>query len=153
MAVSFLCFSAFAHEVHLFVTTEGDVLRGRLLYNDHDPAVGAAVTLSDDLGRERTSTETDSDGRFGVVLPAAGEYRIAAETVDGHRADEIVAVTKEAFDAHTGSVGADSPRMEELMERMDHLEHRTGLRDVLGGIGYVLGFLALFVLLKKRRNG
>jgi hypothetical protein len=52
------------------------VLRGRLIPAQGDPAGGAVVILLDSAGVERGRTVSGPSGNYGFVAPAAGRYRI-----------------------------------------------------------------------------
>jgi hypothetical protein len=57
------------------------VVEGRVAHGTGEPIDGALVVLLDLAGARKAGTLTDAAGRFRIVAPAAGEYRIQAERI------------------------------------------------------------------------
>lgn len=158
-AICLLSIAAFAHDMNLFVHQSSDGLQGIVRYGENDPVEGATVRLSNPDMPEISKTVTDADGRYEFSGLAAGLYRVTAETADGHLVFLETVYTVREHEIPMAGLAADADSVElavrrgiaPLEERIDRLEQRTGLRDIIGGIGYVVGVLGLLTLLRRRR--
>lgn len=158
LALCLFTVGAFAHEMHLFVQESATGLRGLVSYGENDPVEGATVRLSTSDDQEIGVAVTGADGRYEFPDLAAGLYRVTAGTADGHQV-EVAHSVRELAVPRGGST-TDPASLEEavrkgiapLEERIDRLEQRTGLRDIIGGIGYVVGVVGLLTLLRRRRE-
>lgn len=130
-------------------------------------------------GAKIATAKTDVKGEFSFT-PAGrtGEYRLSVNTGDGHSAKTSVSFgagePKASAEAQpvaaTQSAAAPAPgidakaieeivdkavskRILPLQESIERYEGLIRLRDVLGGIGYILGIAGIASLLLSRRGG
>jgi nickel transport protein len=177
---------AAAHSLHVFARVEGNVIRGEAYFRGRVPARQAKVAVFDPDGRRLAETTTDDEGAFVVAIRRRCDHRIVVDAGEGHRAEWIVSAAELPDDlspaTDVGTLAAEpSPdesgpppppaagqrdlaakldalnrQMVELRKQIDEYEHRTRVRDVLGGLGYILGIAgaAYYVLARRgRREG
>lgn len=158
---------ALAHELHLFVTAEGALLKGRASLG----GVGAASSPvknqrieafgpdSVSLGR----TQTDDEGRFTFLAEVRCSHRFVLRTDDGHMAEYTVAEDLLPADLggsrSSGPVGIEEAveravarQLRPLREEIQGLRARTQVRDIVGGVGFILGIVGILSLVASRRR-
>lgn len=172
---------AAAHKLKVFASAIGDVIEGRVYFVGGGAAIDVPVVLKDSddtvVGTTRT---TAPDGRFSFPMDRRTDFTVAADAQDGHVAEFVVkgarvvgappAETGDevsvAADADTKPAAAPAPSMlpaeavEEavarqiapLTEQIDALRDGIGLRDIVGGVGFILGLFGLWAFLAARRK-
>lgn len=166
--------SAAAHSLRLFAEGDGTVIRGSVYFHGGNPAVDVLVTAFGPEDRKLGEARTDAQGAFTLPVRYRCDYRLLASTADGHGAEYPVAA--EGLSASLPPLGAetDSPvgeaaspadepppadddlaairsQLSALREQLAAYEHRTRLRDVVGGIGYILGLAGIGFYVAARR--
>lgn len=93
----FTVLSAAAYNV--FTNATGEVLSGRVTYEDGRPAAGIIVSAG---GKE---TVTGAGGTYGLILPANGRYDVSARSADGTYEGEVKGVRLgwSAYNDHSGT--------------------------------------------------
>lgn len=152
-----VCGLASAHTIQLFVYVDGPVVKGVATYFGGAPVVDNAIVVSTAKG-EAARLQTDSEGRFTYTPTEQQDYVFTLETVDGHRVEYEI---KAAWLATLGTPDGGAPAapaqaggvdLSRLEERIDRLEHTLRLRDVLGGVGYIVGVMGLLFWWKARQQ-
>lgn len=150
---------AVAHDVHLFATVEGEVVHGRAYFAGDEPAAGLTVNVLTGEGIPLGTTETDAEGRFTYVPEQEGPLRFVVETVDGHRATFTVDVLlpMPSVEDYVTPLGGEyfevemmQQQLRKQMEDMDREKHQVRARDVIGGLGYIVGVMGLIAFWKSR---
>lgn len=145
--------TAHAHAVDLFAYAAGDEIRGNVAYSDGTPLAHATVEVGWNASGEahETTVQTDDNGAFVFAPSVDAEYLFICRTPDGHRAARSVVF---GGGAPSGAHSDDSiqKQLNALQEQLHAYERRTRIRDVLGGIGYILGLAGVFALVKSRRR-
>lgn len=149
-----------AHDLELFATFENHAIRGRV-YVSNTPAKQVQIRLIDSAGSEISTALSDDAGQFTFDVGDGPSYRLVAETVDGHRAEYVV-----QSDHHHGSHddagflpdsredlirAAVRDAVRPLQEQIAQFERKTRTRDIVAGIGYIVGIAGLWVLLRRPR--
>ncbi|RGP54172.1 carboxypeptidase regulatory-like domain-containing protein [Pseudomonas abyssi] len=126
--------------------SEGQV-SGLALYSDGTPAAAIYVALvaSEDASRVLAQSKTGEDGRFTFAAREDGGMRVIAEGEEGHRAQALV--------SEVPSSSGSNQSLLLLREDIARLEQHLWWRDVLGGIGYLVGVLGLWALWRSRQSG
>ncbi|MCC6489896.1 MAG: hypothetical protein IT364_20570 [Candidatus Hydrogenedentes bacterium] len=173
---------SYAHGLNLFAAPEGDAVKGSV-YFASGPAKNITVKVLGPDDALLGETVSGEDGAFLWTPPQRCDLRFVAETVDGHRAEfvvgaselseslpeEVPVVAKPAPAAAQAPLPTDaapkeidlqqliesavSREVQPLRSQIDALEHATRLRDVLGGIGYIVGVAGLLAWFKGRAAG
>lgn len=158
---------ASAHRLKVFATTVGDAVQGRVYFVGGGAAIGVPVTLRG-AGNAVLATTTSSapDGRFVLPLSAADALTITADTQDGHVASFALRAAPPAespaappppeiaapagFEAALDA--ALTRQLAPLADEINALRDSLGLRDILGGLGFLVGAFGLWALYLARRR-
>lgn len=173
---------AAAHGLQVAAFADGARIEGSVYEPGGRPVSDARVTVRARDGRLLAELESDARGRFVYRATGDADLLIRAETLDGHAAEWTVTADEMAgIESGPEAVGGSlhgtesargeglepSPELETLVERavarqvrplreqLIAYEDRVRLRDLLGGIGYILGLagLALWWRSRGRRGG
>ncbi len=163
-----------AHKLKLFAQTEGNWIRGRVYFVGGSAAAGTHIEVRDAEGRLLAELTPDTEGRFGYRMQSATtEYQLIASTGDGHRVAQRLTpnplladpAQTHAMDPSETASGANpldpaslmlieqtlARQTQPLAERLNALEDRILLQDILGGIGYILGLTGFALWWRCRR--
>lgn len=169
---------AWAHSMHVFVSVEGDTVRGRAYFRGGTPARGIAVTAYAPENEAIGQTTTDDEGRFSFVPKSRSDHRFVVDSGDGHGAEARIAAAQlpdslppldsQATPAAAQAVAAESVAplpvaatsvealradLAQVRQQLDRMENSTRVRDALGGLGYILGLAGVaFYLLARRQT-
>jgi nickel transport protein len=140
--------TALAHQMNIYATVEGKTIRGEVYFRGRVPAQNVTVRATDAAGSDIGQTTTDEQGKF--ALPAAGrrDHRLVAEGADGHSTEPFTLPA--ALFVDDAADLADSRQVEALRAEIDLLreqviacQQRTRVRDVLGGLGWIVGLTGI----------
>ena len=183
MVIVLLAFptSASAHQLNVFARVDGTAIRGKAYFRGGAPAQKVTVTALDPAGKELGRTATDEQGQFVLEVHWRCDHRLVVETPDGHGGEYTIhaAELPEGLPAENlpgdptadiASVPAKDPaaappaakaasdgqllaEIRGLREQLAQYEARTRFRDVLGGIGYILGLsgVAFYVVGSRKQ--
>lgn len=85
---------ALAHRLQLFASADGDQIEGRVYFVGGHSAHGVEVHVLDTQGGHVAKLISDDEGRFRARVPAAADYRVVANSGDGHRAEWPIAASE-----------------------------------------------------------
>lgn len=144
LGLGLLALGAQAHGLDVMAQQSDSRVSGLALYSDGSAAQGLFVELrlADDGEQSLAEGKTDAEGRFSFPVTAEGLLRVMVEGEEGHRAQALVSRLPEA--------SADNLPVQLLREDIARLEQRLWWRDVIGGIGYLLGILGIWALWRGR---
>jgi nickel transport protein len=166
---------AFAHRVHFFAWDEDSRVCSRSSYGKNARIADAEVTVRDADGKELLRGRSDSEGYFCFARPHAaelllavdagqghrGEFRLSAKTPAGHAAATPAADTgtPPAASADRDATTADEETLRRIVrEELERVllsernrETEPGLREILGGLGWIAGLAALLAWYRRRR--
>lgn len=173
---------ALAHKLKVFATAIGSAVEGRVYFVGGGAGIGVPVELRNASGEVvATARTTPPDGRFALSLPYRDDFLVSADAQDGHvgsfalsanrlaetlparpgadpavqeaaeaapvpEADDAPAVSTEAIEA------AVARQLAPLLEEIDALRSAVGFRDMVGGVGFILGGFGLWAFLTARRG-
>lgn len=165
-----------AHKLNVFAWVEGRKIIGEAYFRGRAPLAGGAVTVFGPAGDKLGQTTTDQQGKFHFEPKLRGDHRIVVDAGDGHAesftvgADELPAdlpagpsaAAKAAPPPLATRSGGESPppvpaglqsQIGQLRAELQEFKSEIRLRDVLGGIGYILGLMGVaFYVLGARKN-
>jgi nickel transport protein len=164
--LSVLPHAAAAHGIRLTAVVEGEAIVGQARYVADGPVAQTRVTVYAPSGKRLGATQTDDEGRFRFVPTVAQDHRFWLDSGDGHAAECVVEAAELPIGVRTSAANSPvatsadelaatidrvvSERIKPLHEEVLQLRHALRLRDILGGIGYILGVTGLWFLLKAR---
>jgi nickel transport protein len=140
--------TALAHQMNIYATVEGKTIRGEVYFRGRVPAQNVTVRATDAGGTEIGQTTTDERGNFALPAAGRGDYRLVAHSADGHSTEPFTLPA--ALFVDDAADPADSRQVEALRAEIDLLreqviayQQRTRVRDVLGGIGWIVGLTGI----------
>ena len=154
---------AFAHHLHVFASADPDgmTIRGSVYFRSGTPARNATLIAHDPAGEEIGRTKTDQQGEFSLEAKYHCDHRLLVDAGEGHgaqftvKAAELSAALPPRGDApgSAGRLEAVHAQLVELRKQLNQYEQSLRLRDILGGIGYIVGIAGVaFYLLGMRRK-
>lgn len=173
---------ALAHKLKVFATAIGGAVEGRVYFVGGGAGTGVPVTLSNSSGEVVATGRTEApDGSFALTLPYRDDFTVFADAQDGHVGSFALSAARlaETLPARPGAdlavpdVAAVAPAAEPdaaatvstaaietavarqlapLLEEIDALRSAIGFRDIVGGVGFILGGFGLWAFLAARRS-
>ena len=147
-----------AHGVHVSAHVHDGMIHGEAHYPDDTPVRGATVTAYDPAGQQIDRTTIDQKGSFTLEAKFRCDHWLLVDTGDGHgaeytvRAAQLPANLPPRGDATVAAVPEEDP-LESIQKDLAELRDRLWLRDVLGGLGYIVGIAGVaFYFLGVRRK-
>lgn len=176
---TFTAASALAHGIHFNIQVEGDQITGTAHYSRNKPVRDAQVrllNLEDDQLLEQG--RTDQEGRFSLIIPEAimeqpTDLSLVVADGAGHRARRTLAADTLQKVAPVPSASQTSTeaqivlsedrlsliveravqrQLEPLYEQLADDHTHLSARDVLAGIGYLVGGGGLIAWVRSRRQ-
>jgi len=171
-----LCGTLEAHSVRIFGAQDGERIVGKAYFVGGGAAEDVDVIVAGQDGTKIATLKTNAKGEFSFSPGAKeGEFKLSVDTGDGHFAKTSVAYGAAAgrrAEASAPAAETQQPlrrshveleaveeivdkliakRLLPLQESIERYEGRTRLRDVLGGLGYILGVAGLASFFVSRR--
>lgn len=168
---AFIPTAASAHKLNILAQTDGERINGLVYFSGGAGAEGVIVRVAAPDGASLGETTTDKTGAFVFIPAQACDHTFVCESEDGHRAECTVPVAelpprlRETAPAQaregieTTSSDADTVALVEqavarqlqpLREDLARREERARLRDIVGGVGYIIGLMGLAFYFKAR---
>lgn len=135
----------------IFASHDGKTISGTAEYHPGVPVVDTEVTITAKGNGEENKwwkTRTDKQGNFSVEVLPYDSYLVVLDQGGGHRTETMVQ------GATPGSSSVTDVQIVELRREIHELKNSIRLRDILGGIGYILGLvgIAMYFKAKERRS-
>jgi nickel transport protein len=170
-----------AHKVVVYTYVEGMKICGQGIFSRGNVAKGADVFLLDHYNQKVAQTKTDSSGEFSFTVNKKSDYTIRLNAGEGHGATSEIKRTEfnsssvntdnsnkaenSSMEVSTSekSTAALKPsnsnaelkaikrKLDNILTRLESLEAETRYRDILGGVGYILGIFGISFYLIKRK--
>lgn len=158
---------ALAHKLKLFATAEGPVVSGYAYFTSGTRAQDAAISAETAQGEPLFSGRTDDAGGFRFETRSAGPLILTVDGGDGHQARLTLGDTAPppttTADATISEISAAdlqalietsvARQLRPLLEQLDAERDAVRGRDVVGGLGWIIGLggLAYGMALHRRR--
>ncbi|MEJ2425790.1 MAG: carboxypeptidase-like regulatory domain-containing protein [Candidatus Thiodiazotropha sp.] len=170
---------AWAHKLKVFASVEGEQINGQVYFVGGAPASGARVQIMDEADHEVARLQPDHEGRFSYRVDRRMTYQVVADSQDGHvarwtlQADEFSSRLPMAPSEHekpqtepTPLTAQPSPsqvpielievsvahQIRPLREALASYEDQIRFRDILGGIGYIVGLSGFALWWRDRQR-
>ncbi len=155
-----------AHQVHVSAQVRGSTIHGEAYFHGGVPVRDATVTAFDPSGQQIGTTRTDQQGEFSLKARFRCDHKLLVDAGEGHGAEFLIVagqLPKRLPPRGNGRTSAKtSPDNEQLeairaeigllREQLSNYEQKIRLRDILGGIGYIVGIAGVtFYFLGVRR--
>ncbi len=169
---------ASAHLLKVFVYADGDRLQGSSYFAGGAAAKGASIRILTADGDEIAKLKTDALGEFSFPISAAEDYRVIADSGDGHRAEwsvradellpsnptqsETAATASQlqpSLDSHAelallmerSVARAVAKQIGPLRQQLQRNADKARLADIIGGIGFIFGLAGMLLWWRSRR--
>lgn len=179
LSLVFLCSVAYAHKVNTYAYREGDKISGECYFVDGSPCKNSRIEVYNLQGKKILETSTDEKGKYFFVLSGKENLKIIAYAGEGHRAEftleEIKTPSEDVGNKlknkiqiyHNSNPSSNeeqikqmidytlTPKLEELRSEIREMRKqmdRVNLRDIIGGIGYIVGIWGIIMLIRRRKN-
>ena len=172
----FLPNSGYAHSIHIFATASGDTITGSAYYPGGSKYRNGTIKIYSPDKQLLGQSKTDENGNFEFKAKFYSDHIFTVTTHDGHKAQHTLSAhelpedlaklhlktlpsekANGAADVHNEElqkiiIAAVSKEINPLRQQIQNYEHKIRLRDVLGGIGYILGItgIAFYFLGRKK---
>jgi nickel transport protein len=172
---------ALAHKLKVFATAIGSTVEGRVYFVGGGAGTGVPVELRNSSGEVVATARTVApDGGFALSLPYRDDFTVFADAQDGHVGSFVLSAARlpESLPARPGATPVAEPvevapaaepadasavstaaietavarQLAPLLEEMDALRSAIGFRDIVGGVGFILGGFGLWAFLAARRS-
>lgn len=149
--------SAQAHELKIFATAEGKEITGKVYFEGGGGVAGATITVLGPDGEVLREVITGPEGRFRFEARGRVDHRLHVRTIDLHEAKTLIKPT-ELVELEPASTNDPAPNAQiadlqaeiaRLREELDQTKHVVRVRDILGGVGLILGLFSLLILWKR----
>lgn len=136
----------YAHSLHIFAQYQENRLQGRAYYSDMTPASQTYIAVfQDDKIVPLLEGLTDQQGYFTYDIPTKSpSLNIIVEGEEGHKA--TIEVNNSAF------TSLEQNELFILRQDINQLSHKLYWRDVIGGVGYILGIVGLWALWQSKKQ-
>jgi nickel transport protein len=172
---------ALAHKASVFAWVEGETIQTQSKFSGGRFVKDGLIEVYDPAGNKLLEGRTDDQGRFGFAIPQRSDLKIVLTAGSGHGNSWIVRATElgaaqsaeappppaplpatplPAAEQVTG-LYLDPTTLETLIRtsieqelaplRAQIAEQAWGLRDILSGIGYIIGLMGLASYLHYRK--
>ena len=166
-----------AHSLKMFAAVADGTITGVVYLSGGHRVAGVTVRAEGPNGEPLGEATTAEDGTFRLEVGRSVDHLLVADTGDGHRATLLVRASELATasaeptsSAHAAEPPADTgPRrlddldqriaaavgtqVRPLREQLTAFEDRVLWRDVLGGLGYLMGLAGLAFYMLGHRHG
>lgn len=169
---------ALAHKVIATVFAAGDEIEGEIGFSNGEMARGAEVEVFDPDGGKLGQAVTDDEGVFLFRPTRAVEHHFRADLGAGHVAQAVMPVEELPAGLAVAGAPGDAPatapepvattgaaaigaaelarivreEMRPLRREIMAMKEKNGLRDILGGIGFIAGLFGLGFYIAARRS-
>lgn len=158
---------AAAHRLRLFVDATSGQVGGYAFFVGGGRPAGATIVVRDGAGRELLRVEAGKDGAFSFPRPRPGRLVVAAGVGDGHVAEVEIEAADAAGNSASRTVepAATGATLDEaidaavarqvlpLRERIEAIDSRLRLADIIAGIGFIVGLAGAALWIRSRTPG
>ena len=162
---------AIAHRVMIFAWEEGGIIHTKSKFSGGKTVKEGKIIVSDLLGNQVLEGKTDNEGGFSFKAPEKAGLKIVLQAGMGHRAEWTMSgeesresISKREPQPVSGA-GLSADEIQSAIERaidkklkpvirmlLEERESSPSIRDILGGIGYILGLVGIGSYFHYRRK-
>lgn len=165
---------ALAHRINIFAVDEGGEVYTESTFAGKRPVKKGTIQVFNGEGVLLLTGETDAEGIFTFPRPEPGPLTLEVDAGMGHKnsweleavegtvvshgpeaAEPVLTAQKSLFVG--GLSKRDWTRMEQIVDAavvkgLHQAKEETRLQDIVGGIGYIVGFFGLAAWFRSRRE-
>jgi nickel transport protein len=140
LLVCLMCFQSEpvnAHRVNLFAWVEGDTVYVESKFSGGKTVKAGKIIVTDPQGTELVKGTTNEKGEFSFTIPKKTELKIVLIAGTGHRTEWTIPLAEIEMPA---------------AEKAPVQEKGPGAREILIGIGCILGLAGIAAYIHRRRK-
>lgn len=177
MTLLLLQATAEAHLLKLFAYVEGNTIHGSTYFAGGAAVAGATITITSATDKVENNLKSDAKGEFSFTIRSPTDYRIVANTGDGHQAEWLIKTDTftptpdnrdNALPPSPPSASSTSGQTEQqfaqlveqavakqigpLRESLQRNSDRARFSDILGGIGFIFGLAGVALWWRSKQH-
>lgn len=181
LCILFLFQNCFAHKLSTFAYKEGDQIIGEAYFVDGSPCINCKIEVFDKKGAKILETLTNERGEYKFGIKESGELKIRVIAGEGHLAEYKIKIEElekekkiqnekniekniskkenlpslnkeEIKDMLKQAIREENEGIKNLILEVKKDMNRVKVHEILGGIGYILGILGLWAILKNKKR-
>lgn len=160
-----------AHQLLTVADVIGNEVTVEAGFSNGDIAAGAKIIVTTGDGKVIAQGKTDEEGVFVFKVNTKTDLKIVVDAGAGHRAETTIAADEisisgsgEVSDEGQGFSGNNynnlislidktlAKRINPLKKEIQVLEHKAGMRDIIGSVGYIFGLMGVVLYFYTRRK-
>lgn len=173
---AFNCAPALAHRLQVFASAEGANISGSAYFAGGAKAGDVSISIQDATGHRLAELRTAADGSFSYRAQTPTEHLVIADSGDGHRAQWRVTAAELGGNLPLSAAPASSAivstttantvdpallaameqavarQVRPLREELQAAKNQAHFRDILGGIGYIVGLTGILLWWRQRHK-
>ncbi|MGE4373938.1 MAG: cobalamin biosynthesis protein CbiL [Xanthobacter sp.] len=170
---------AHAHKLKVFATVEGHEIQGYAFFVGGGRPQGSSWTAKDAASTLIAQGETDAEGRFRFALPArlSSAITVAVDTHEAHMASITLSAERLGISAPVSGKPPAKPeppaaetgknltnqqiadlvnsavqkQVEPVLERLEEMDARMKLTDIMSGIFLIIGLAGIFLWVRGKK--
>ena len=169
----FLPLQAQAHKIYVFAWVSGDTVTVESYFSGNQPLINGNVTVKDNKSDTILLQGIgDEKGIFTFAVPARAreektDLLIVVSGSEGHQSQWLIPATdylsEKNISTPKNSEGLSNTELRQMLQEIldqelapikrslaENKQNKPGFRDIMGGIGYLLGLAGLVAWLKNR---
>jgi nickel transport protein len=161
--------SAAAHQFSMSAYPEGDFIGGDIRLGSGQPGEHVLIQVWLASGKLVDKVETDSSGHFTYRPTEYADHVFVYDPGDGHRCEARFSAAALPSRLHPEAEGessaspcshddlrvvveeAVSKQIAPLRRDFEAARHAVRVRDVVGGLGYIMGIVGIYCFVRSRR--
>ena len=152
LAVTLFAAPAEAHRLNIWAAADnGRTINGRAYFAGGGKARDIAVRIIDPDGKFIAEVRTDDAGDFTYRAETRCDHTFVVDSGDGHRSTFTIRAA-ELSDDLAAPTDAGHTETASLRQELHEYEQKVRLRDILGGIGYIVGITGIAFYSMGRRK-
>lgn len=164
--------TAHAHKLNMFTYAESGKIFVESYFSDGIIPKDAKVKVSDANEKVLLEGVVNEEGSYTFDAPDASKISVLVDAGLGHvvtatmEGGEMTSVTADPSNAVAGGTPGNVPSdiqaqirkavadaNKPLARELSELKNKVYTSDIIGGIGFIIGFLGLYAFLKARKEG
>ncbi len=155
--------NVYAHKVSIFAWNEGDTVYTESSFYKGNRVKKGKIIVYDLSGKKLLEGETNDNGEYSFKSPIKGTLKIVIDAGVGHRAewtlksDEAISDEKPKENIENKEKIVYAPLSQKDIQQaleivLDKRFNSVSFKDILGGIGYILGLLGMAAYFNYRKK-
>ena len=133
-----------AHKLIVFAWMENDIVFTQSKFIGGKKVYNSKIEIYNDSNKKIFEGTTDETGFFSFKLKEKLPIKIVSNAGSGHRGEWVI--------KKKNDIKSNNKELEQIFMLISKMEERIYIRDIIGGIGYIIGFLGLIAYFHYRKK-